>query len=430
MNSSWYLYPICFSLACTISVDDDADDTTADPHGTSTSGTETSGLGSTASAAASTETTEPSAGTTEAEADTDLGEETNDTSDGTVGPGTTVEDGTSTDDAMGNTEGEPDPEDWPEYAVVWSEDFENGFSDDWSVEGGVWQIGEPTDIDGPEAFAGAGVAATVLDGDYPTNAEPLLVTHEFEVAEVDVFPRLRLWQWHALSNDRAEVLVSVDGGAWQDLAPERVRLYGTGEQWSQRIIHLSAYAGERIRVGFRLDSGSSGVAPGWYLDEVSYETGAWLPFTGDDFEGEFGDWSVANGVWALGTPEVGPEPFEGIGVFGTVLSGTYPTNRESRLESQVFVVPGADSNPTLWYQQWFELSNDAGHFEVRDLDDDGIWTEVRDARATGSSGGWSPGSVDLSDYARHTIQVGFRLESGSSGVAEGWYIDSVTLVTR
>jgi hypothetical protein len=61
----------------------------------------------------------------------------------------------------------------------WSghEDFENGWGE-WTTDGGIWEIGTPAS--GPDsAYEGNGVAGTVLDGNYPADADSRLISPVF-----------------------------------------------------------------------------------------------------------------------------------------------------------------------------------------------------------------------------------------------------------
>src|SRR5690606_19410877 len=127
------------------------------------------------------------------------------------------------------------------------QDFESGFGE-WSVEGGVWSVGEPSYAEGPEPATGSGVAGTVLGSWYPGNADARLVSPPFVVPAAGRNPRLRYAYWYdvELDFDWGQLEVRV-GGVWQAVAGERVS--GSSGAWSQRIVELHAYAGETLQVG-------------------------------------------------------------------------------------------------------------------------------------------------------------------------------------
>ena len=109
-------------------------------------------------------------------------------------------------------------------------------------------------------------------------------------------------------------------------------------------VDVSAYAGERVRIGFyhqALDyaGGVQGtdVSSGWYIDDVQVVTVPVvvpvLPYI-DDFEAGSGDWGADNGLWEVGTPTAGPSDcHSGDNCAGTVLAGNYTPDADSRLIS-------------------------------------------------------------------------------------------------
>jgi len=79
--------------------------------------------------------------------------------------------------------------------VLWLEDWEGNWSQDWHADGGTWEVGVPTS--GPvSAHSGNQCAATILDGDYSEGVDSRLIRHTvFTVPSVSENPRLRFWQW-------------------------------------------------------------------------------------------------------------------------------------------------------------------------------------------------------------------------------------------
>ena len=72
------------------------------------------------------------------------------------------------------------------------------------------------------------------------------------------------------SGDLAAVDISLDGGqTWQPLDTQR----GHMAEWNERVIDLSAYRGQVIRLRFRLDT--QGRVPkgelsrDWWIDEIT-----------------------------------------------------------------------------------------------------------------------------------------------------------------
>src|SRR5207249_10933065 len=83
--------------------------------------------------------------------------------------------------------------------------------------------------------------------------------------------------------------------------------------WSLAQVDLTAYAGQRVRLGFNHTDVSEDTnryggiqhyeASGWYLDEVSVEKRPRLVFSGSEgFEGGWNGWFAENGIWEIGVP--------------------------------------------------------------------------------------------------------------------------------
>ena len=92
---------------------------------------------------------------------------------------------------------------WPQLGsaqttVLWQEDWEGNWFQDWFVEAGTWEVGEPTS--GPNsAFASLKCAATVLDGDYDEPVDSRLIRFtSFVVPSATENPRLRFWHWYSI----------------------------------------------------------------------------------------------------------------------------------------------------------------------------------------------------------------------------------------
>ena len=164
------------------------------------------------------------------------------------------------------------------------EGFETGFGD-WSVEGGVWQMGIPTS--GPTGvFEGEAVAGTILNGNYPNGTKSRLVSPEFRVPSAFTAPQISFREWQAMrSGDSPMVQVRVSGGDWSNLSD----LSGSNSgSWERRTWDITPYASQNIQFGFLLSANNSGTDAGWYLDQFSLETldPIVLEF-GESFNGSF-----------------------------------------------------------------------------------------------------------------------------------------------
>ena len=311
--------------------------------------------------------------------------------------------------------------------VIWDQGFDDG-PGDWTVEGGVWKFGAPTGLDAPTAYSGESVAGTDLDEEYPSSQDSRLISPEFLVPAEDELPHFRFWYWYQFAdNDLGDLQVRVDGGAWQTFDTGRIHL--TGESWAQRIVDLRPYARKRIQIAFRFYSNASGNARGWYVDDVSLETGE-MDATANDFEGDFGDWSVEGGAWALGAPSGtdAPTAHSGDKVIGSSLGEQYGNSEDARLVSPEFLVSAADDLPHFRFWYWYQFAdNDLGDLQIRV--DGAAWTTLDSPRIKQTGASWVQRVVDLRPYARKRVQLGFRFYSNASGAARGWYIDDAAVET-
>lgn len=341
----------------------------------------------------------------------------------------------------------------PSWPVGMVENFEtNTVPDRWVADFGIWQIGKPTsgpatNVLGLRAHSGTNCLATVLAGDYPEDRASRITGPAFTVPSADQNPRLRFWHWWSFNNnDWGQVQISTNNGAsWEALSPA----YWTtsAELWTRPLLDLSAYAGKTVRIGFYFESHNSGwpdyytyVSSGWYVNEVTVETGAFAICAPEGFENGWGDWTADFGVWEIGAPTSGPptnnlgaRAYSGTNCAATVLSGDYPEDRSSRLSSPHFMVPPAICNPRLRFWHWWSFSNnDWGQLQIS-TNNGATWLPL--ATYQSSSGNWTRPSFDLAPYAGQLVRIGFYFESRNSGwpnyytyVSSGWYLDEMTLV--
>ena len=281
-------------------------------------------------------------------------------------------------------------------------------------------------------------------GSYPGEMESRLISPVFVVPAANQNPRLRFWQWFSFAgaagypyyDNGSYGYVEIEAGTsgWERLAT----FSGSSGVWSEPSIDLSGYAGQSVQVAFHFHS-THNTSSGWFVDQVTLVTGPITTLAVNvpvGFESGLGDWSVDNGVWAIGTPTVGPgAAYAGTNCAGTALAGSYPGEMESRLISPTFVVPAANQNPRLRFWQWFSFAGAAGYPYY----DNGSYGYVEIEAGTNgwqtvtpgyvnSSGEWTEPSIDLSGYAGQSVQVAFHFHS-THNTAAGWFVDDVTLET-
>ena len=163
----------------------------------------------------------------------------------------------------------------------------------------------------------------------------------FVVPAASQNPRLRWWQWFHLGNsyngtDLGDFQISTNNGtSWQTLLSIGGENAASGG-WTEPSVDLSAYAGQSVQIAFYYQTGDeyhSG-GPGWFVDDVTLVTGPPVTLTPNvpvGFESGLGDWSVDNGLWAVGVPTAGPgAAYDGTNCAGTGLAGNVPTFVETR----------------------------------------------------------------------------------------------------
>ena len=326
--------------------------------------------------------------------------------------------------------------------VVFHEDFEGSWTDNWYVDAGTWEVGTPGSGPG-NAYDGANCAGTALEGNYSQPVATRLIRYtSFTVPDATENPRFRFWYWFSFStNDYGEVQISTDYGTTWETISVQMNNQG-GKAWSYASIDLSDYAGQAAQIAFYFHSANDGnsytndVSTGWYIDDVSLITGDYEFNYPEGFEAGFGDWSVDEGTWEVGIPEAGPSKSNGgEKCAGTTLAGNYQQASDSRLVSPYFVVPDATENPRFRFWYWFSFStNDYG--EVQISTDSGTTWETISVQMNNQGGkAWSYACIDLSEYAGQRAQLAFYFHSADDGnsytndVSTGWYIDDVLLCT-
>ena len=262
--------------------------------------------------------------------------------------------------------------------VLWLEDWEGNWTNDWHADAGTWEAGIPTS--GPNgAYAGENVLATILGGNYSDNITSRMIRHtQFVVPASSENPRLRFWHWYSFSaNDAARVQIKVDDGDWETISASYT---STGSNvWTRPSIDLTLYAGSTVQIAFLFQSrtdvfGRARVSTGWYLDDVAVITGPIVLENPEGWEMGLGEWAAERGTWEAGIPISGPNSAHtGVHVAATVLGDNYHENVDSRLKSPAFVVPAARENPRLRFWHWYSFSaNDAARVQIKVDDGDSV----------------------------------------------------------
>ncbi|WP_443089796.1 S8 family serine peptidase [Virgibacillus sp. MG-45] len=135
-------------------------------------------------------------------------------------------------------------------------------------ENNSWEWGIPTSGPG-NAASGEKVFATNLAGNYDSNMNATLVMPPIDLPAGNAY--LQFKHWHNLemyssgsAYDFGHVFISTDQVEWTQL----LRVQGETTSWLNEEVDLSAYAGQRVYIGFNATSDTSVTRDGWYIDDV------------------------------------------------------------------------------------------------------------------------------------------------------------------
>ncbi|HPE33762.1 MAG TPA: immune inhibitor A, partial [Bacteroidales bacterium] len=314
-------------------------------------------------------------------------------------------------------------------SVLWSENFEGDWTQNWYADNGVWEVGTPTS--GPNvAHGGVKCAGTIIGGNYPNYANTRFIrSQSFTVPAASQNPRLRFWNWFnsEVNDDYMKVQVKVNGSStWNDLPGT---FSGGSGVWTDCTVDLAGYADQSIQIAFYFISDYYSEYAGFYIDDIRLITGPYT-LSPQDFESGYGDWYAASGTWEWGIPSSGPSmAHSGQHCVGTRIAGNYQAYSSSRLTSPPFTVPAASQNPRLRFWNWFnsEVNDDYMKVQVK-VYGSSTWNDLP-GTFSGGSGAWTDCTVDLAGYANENIQVAFYFNSDDYYEHAGFYIDDIRLIT-
>jgi bacillopeptidase F (M6 metalloprotease family) len=349
--------------------------------------------------------------------------------------------------------------------IVWSENFEGDWTQNWYAENGVWEVGIPTSGPG-SAYSVQKCAATVLGGYYPPNASTRLVRNTpFIVPDASQNPRLRFWHWFSFDGDYGKVQIKPAGSpTWTDISGQ---YNNTGSSiWSCPLIDLSGYAGQQVQIAFLFSSNSLWESSGWYIDDISLVTGPIVFNNPEGWENGLGDWSAESGTWEVGIPISGPgsaknnffvenftsklgaftaynvsgdqtwfwAPFgNGCAKINAFEQGVAYANEDWLISPEISLIGKTDAR-----MDFTELINYITSYEdlkvlissdydgVSNPSNQGNWTELTGFnRPPGNDWNWvNSGDISLSEFEGQTIHIAFKYVSHESG-ASHWEISSV-----
>lgn len=258
-----------------------------------------------------------------------------------------------------------------------------------------------------------------------------------EIFVPDVSAQLTFWQCARLHLCSFSVEVSVDGGSSYEEVYSTNSLYESS--WSYHAVSLAAYAGQEIRVRFRVDSDggyySETTLPGIRLDDLSVTSGDWY-----DWETFATDTTLASQRFSSETTSL--DDCNDFSVFElTTTDPVYTqdwivTNMagvgncfykavpewggcEYNLTSLSTITP---SNSTrLLLHAKYMLSTD--EFRVLVSTNGTGFTEIWSASGIVD---WGNIPVDLSDYSGQAIYIRLEYASGNYYTGGGIWIDSIS----
>ena len=304
---------------------------------------------------------------------------------------------------------------WDQRAGQWSSNAEDfGFGA--SVNG--WRV-VPNGFSGAAWYAGPNGPATLVLGE-------MFVPHETTA--------LRFKLRHKLGTAALSVEVSTDDGL--NYATLRSWSKNTNLNWSDQSVDLSAYAGQSLRVRFRLTRGSFHSDGGVWLDDLSINANTWSEWTfwrdadamsSRRFSSERTLWDAAEDfsgfeVTSTSTEHdwvIGSDPNEGSLFYKE--PGRF-WNRFYHLTSTETIQP--ETNTRLVVRSKFHFATD--YFRISVSTDRVHFTEL--ATLAGTSG-WADHAFALGDYAGQPIYVRLEYVVGNFYESGGLWIASVSTET-
>ena len=158
----------------------------------------------------------------------------------------------------------------PNGIVLYEWDFEGAFEDDMEFGSGNWTAQDPWAIIDSDAHSGSHCWTDSPSGDYADLVNTSLVTRSFDLTN-STEVTLIFWHHYAFTSyGKGIVEISTAGS---DTYTEMTYFSGTQDDWTRASVDLSTYAGESVRIRFRLYNEHYYNADGWYIDDVAIEGG-------------------------------------------------------------------------------------------------------------------------------------------------------------
>ena len=328
--------------------------------------------------------------------------------------------------------------------TVYDEDFEAG-QGPWIISNAIWEVGKPTVP--PKPWAGSKCLGTVLNGDFPLNANSTALSPVISLPSANIpageqirllyrmFTSTHYWQHRATCR-----VLDVAANSWSDIADH----YQQGLQWTQVNLDLTAYQGKTIRIAylFRSDNGGR-VNRGVYIDNVHVFKGRPVFNNPEkwDSNAKIGNWwGSSNGIWQVGQPSQPStlKAYSSPNCLGTNLSGNFPLNANSRFVGPSITLPKTGTKSLrfhTWYKTYYPQHTCLVQISENGPTGPGPFKNILDPLKLGSGiiwgdslGKWTQRDISLAPYAGKTIRIGFQFQTDSGGtLSHGVFIDDIEI---
>ncbi len=278
---------------------------------------------------------------------------------------------------------------------------------------------------GPDGTAPHGGSFSLTDSpsvDYPVNSDTFILT------AVDLtgssWPVLRFWDRAAFADtgDWGYLEVSTDGSTWNRI----YTITGTRTTWADQAVDLSPWKNSNnLRIRFTVATDDSGVADGWYIDDLSIEdhsAEAALPFL-DGAESGIGNWLHSG--WTI-SPD---NPRTGSACFRSTPSGTVLNRSQHALTLDGDLDLSAATDPQLVF--WLRGTiGSSGHLYVQASSDGGLtWTTLPGGFiGSRTIASWSRYQLSLASYLQPGVRFRFLVsQSGWHPGATDIFLDDIAI---
>jgi hypothetical protein len=329
------------------------------------------------------------------------------------------------------------------FDVPWSDDVEQDESPDFFIHeiyvddpNCGWAITEEYSHSSSHAWSDSPTTAYV----HGSNCI-LELRGEFDLGSL-ASPQLTFWdRWHLSAYDKAYVEISVnDGASWINVATEdngALHYNSTNLTFDYEVIDLSSYAGQTIRLRFRLDATDNvSTGDGWYIDDIAVDEANPNAFTYPFFDDADGGGSCSggtdcwlqSGTWARSAEEAHTGTFAWTDSPGA--NYVHGTNTSLTLNGYI-EIPSDAVDPTLTFWNRRHLrAYDHAIVEIATDASPSSWTELLNFDYNDTNLAWSREVFDLSSYAGQNIRIRFRLDAlDHTAVGNGWWVDNISVDT-